>query len=143
MTLHNIPEGLAIGVAIGTVASGLTETKLASAITLTLGIGIQNIPEGFAVAVSLRREKLSHAKSFWYGQLSGIVEPLSAIIGTGLVLVIKSILPYALGFAAGAMMFVVIEEVIPESHRNGNIDLATTATMLGFLVMMVLDVAFN
>jgi ZIP family zinc transporter len=143
ITIHNIPEGLAIGVAIGAVASGFTEATGAAAIALAFGIGIQNIPEGFAVSVSLYREKVSKIKSFWYGQLSAIVEPIAAVLGAAAVLWAKPLLPYALGFAAGAMIFVVIEEVIPESQRNGHTDLATAGTILGFLAMMILDVAFS
>jgi len=143
ITLHNIPEGLAVGVAIGAVASGFPEATGAGAIALAIGIGIQNIPEGFAVSVSLRREKVSRFKSFWYGQLSAIVEPIAAVVGVIAVLWARPLLPYALGFAAGAMIFVVIEEVIPESQRNGHTDLATAGTMLGFLAMMILDVAFS
>ncbi len=143
ITLHNIPEGLAVGVAIGSASYGLSEATIAGAIALTLGIGIQNIPEGFAVAISLRREKLSRFKSFWFGQMSGIVEPMAAIIGSATVLWAHSLLPYALGFAAGAMIFVVVEEVIPESQKNGNFDLATTGTIFGFLIMMILDVALG
>lgn len=143
ITLHNIPEGLAVGVAIGAVASGFPEATIAAAIALTIGIGIQNIPEGFAVSVSLRREGVSRFMSFWYGQLSAIVEPMAAVLGAAAVLWARPLLPYALGFAAGAMIFVVIEEVIPESQRNGHTDLATAGTVLGFLVMMILDVAFS
>jgi ZIP family zinc transporter len=110
---------------------------------LALGIGIQNIPEGFAVSVSLRRERMSRLKSFWYGQLSAIVEPVAAVLGAAAVLWAKPLLPYALGFAAGAMIFVVVEEVIPESQRNGHTDLATAGTIIGFLAMMILDVAFS
>ncbi len=143
ITLHNIPEGLAVGVAIGAAASGFPEATIAASMALTMGIGIQNIPEGFAVSVSLRREKLSRFKSFWYGQLSAIVEPLSAVFGAAAVLWARPILPYALGFAAGAMIFVVVEEVIPESQRNGHTDLATAGTVLGFIAMMILDVAFS
>lgn len=143
ITLHNIPEGLAVGVAIGAVASGLPEATMTAAIALTVGIGIQNIPEGFAVSVSLRREKMSRFKSFWYGQLSAVVEPVAAVFGAAAVILARPLLPYALGFAAGAMIFVVVEEVIPESQRNGHTDLATAGTILGFLVMMILDVAFG
>lgn len=143
ITLHNIPEGLAVGVAIGAAASGLPEATTTGAIALAIGIGIQNIPEGFAVSISLRREKISQFKSFWYGQLSAIVEPIAAIIGAAAVLWARPLLPYALGFAAGAMIFVVIEEVIPESQRNGHTDLATAGAILGFLGMMILDVAFS
>lgn len=143
VTLHNIPEGLAVGVAVGSIAQGFPGSTLAGAIALTFGIGIQNIPEGFAVAISLYREQLSRFKSFWFGQLSGFVELIAAIIGCSAVLLIHSLLPYALSFAAGAMIFVVVEEVIPESQRNGNVDFATAGTIIGFLVMMVLDVAFG
>ncbi|MBM3244720.1 MAG: ZIP family metal transporter [Candidatus Omnitrophica bacterium] len=143
ITLHNIPEGLAVGVAIGAAASGFPEATGAAAVALAIGIGIQNIPEGFAVSVSLRREKMSKFRSFWYGQLSAIVEPIAAVLGAAAVLWARPLLPYALGFAAGAMIFVVIEEVIPESQRNGHTDLATAGTILGFLAMMILDVAFS
>ncbi|MDD5255060.1 MAG: ZIP family metal transporter [Candidatus Omnitrophica bacterium] len=143
ITLHNIPEGLAVGVAIGAAAAGIPEATGAAAMALAVGIGIQNIPEGFAVSVSLRREKLSRFKSFWYGQLSAIVEPIAAVAGVIAVLWMRPLLPYALGFAAGAMIFVVIEEVIPESQRNGHTDLATAGAILGFLAMMILDVAFG
>lgn len=141
ITLHNIPEGLAIGVAFGVVAAGLSANSLIAAIVLAVGIGIQNFPEGFAVSVPLRREGVSRLKSFWYGQLSAIVEPFAAVIGAVAVVYARPLLPYALAFAAGAMIFVVIEEVIPESQRNGNIDLATAGTIAGFLIMMILDVA--
>jgi ZIP family zinc transporter len=143
ITLHNIPEGLAIGVAFGAVAAGFPSATLPAAIALAIGIGIQNFPEGFAVSVPLRREGLSRLKSFWYGQLSAIVEPIAAVIGSAAVLLARPLLPYALAFAAGAMIFVVVEEVIPESQRNNNTDLATTGTILGFVVMMALDVAFS
>ncbi len=143
ITLHNIPEGMAIGVAFGATAAGLPSATLSGAIALAIGIGIQNFPEGFAVSVPLRREGLSRAKSFWYGQLSAIVEPISAVVGAGAVLIAKPILPYALAFAAGAMIFVVVEELIPESQRSGNTDIVTLGTMLGFVVMMILDVAFS
>lgn len=143
VTLHNIPEGLAIGVAFGAVAAGLPSATLPAAIALAIGIGIQNFPEGFAISVPLRREGMSRSKSFWYGQLSGIVEPISSVIGASVVLMAEPILPYALAFAAGAMIFVVVEEVIPESQRGGSTDSATMGAMLGFVVMMVLDVAFG
>lgn len=143
ITLHNIPEGLAIGVAFGAVASGYTDATLAGALALTIGIGIQNFPEGLAVSMPLRREGLSSLKSFWYGQLSAVVEPIAAVLGAIAVILAKPALPYALGFAAGAMIFVVVEEVIPESQRNGNTDLATMGAMTGFAIMMVLDVAFG
>jgi zinc transporter, ZIP family len=143
ITLHNIPEGLAVGVAFGAVAAGFPSATLAGAIVLAVGIGIQNFPEGFSVSVPLRREGLSRIKSFWYGQLSGVVEPIAGVIGAAAVIFAEPILPYALSFAAGAMIFVVVEEVIPESQRGGNTDLATIGAMLGFTVMMVLDVALG
>lgn len=143
ITLHNIPEGLAVGVAFGAVAAGLPSATLAGAVALAIGIGIQNFPEGAAVSVPLRREGLSRLKSFWYGQLSGAVEPIAGVIGAAAVLYARPILPYALAFAAGAMIFVVIEEAVPESQTNGNSDIATMGTILGFTVMMVLDVALG
>jgi len=143
ITLHNVPEGLAVGVAFGAVAAGLPSATLPAAIALAIGIGIQNFPEGLAVSVPLRREGMSRRKSFWYGQLSGIVEPVAGVIGAAVVFLAQPILPYALSFAAGAMIFVVIEEVVPESQRGGNTDLATMGGMVGFAVMMLLDVAFS
>jgi len=143
VTLHNIPEGLAVGVAFGALAAGLPSATLAGAVALAIGIGIQNFPEGTAVAVPLRREGLSRLKSFWYGQLSGLVEPAAGVLGAALVAAARPILPYALAFAAGAMIFVVVEAVIPESQRGGNTDLATLGAMVGFTVMMVLDVALG
>jgi ZIP family zinc transporter len=143
ITLHNIPEGLAVGVAFGALAAGLPSASLGAAIALAIGIGIQNFPEGMAVSLPLRREGMSRRKSFWYGQLSGVVEPVAAVIGAAVVVVALPILPYALSFAAGAMIFVVIEEVIPEAQHGGNTDLATMGGMLGFTVMMLLDVAFS
>ncbi|OGO35444.1 MAG: dihydroorotate dehydrogenase [Chloroflexi bacterium RBG_16_57_8] len=143
ITLHNIPEGLAVGVAFGAVAAGLPSASLGAAVALAVGIGIQNFPEGMAVSLPLRRDGMSRRKSFWYGQLSAVVEPVAAVIGAAAVIVAQPILPYALSFAAGAMIFVVIEEVIPEAQRGGNADLATGGGMLGFAVMMVLDVAFS
>lgn len=143
ITLHNIPEGLAIGVAFGAVAAGLPEATVTGAIALALGIGIQNFPEGFAVSVPLRREGMSRLKSFWYGQLSAVAEPLAALAGAALVVAAKPLLPYALAFAAGAMIFVVVEEVIPESQRNQHTEIATGGAILGFMVMMVLDVALG
>jgi ZIP family zinc transporter len=143
ITLHNFPEGLAVGVAFGAVAAGLPSATLPAAIALAIGIGIQNLPEGMAVALPVRRMGVSRVRSFWYGQLSGMIEPVAGVIGAATVIVAHSILPYALGFAAGAMIFVVIEEVIPESQRAGNTDLTTLGAMLGFAVMMVLDVAFG
>ncbi len=143
ITLHNIPEGLAVGVAFGALAAGLPSTTLGTAIALAIGIGIQNFPEGLAVSVPLRREGMSRRKSFWYGQLSAIVEPIAGVIGAAAVIIAMPILPYALSFAAGAMIFVVIEEVVPEAQRGGNTDLATMGGMVGFAVMMLLDVAFG
>jgi len=143
ITLHNIPEGLAIGVAFGAVAAGYPTASLAAAVALAIGIGIQNLPEGTAVSMPLRREGMSRRKSFFYGQFSGMVEPIAAIIGVLAVTFMTPVLPFALAFAAGAMIFVVVEEVIPGSQENGNGDLATVCLMLGFTVMMILDVAFN
>lgn len=143
ITLHNIPEGLAVGVAFGALAAHLPSATLGAAIALAIGIGIQNFPEGLAVSMPLRREGMYRLKSFWYGQLSAIVEPVAGVIGAATVIVAQPILPYALSFAAGAMIFVVIEEVVPEAQRGGNADLATTGGMIGFAVMMLLDVAFG
>ena len=146
ITIHNIPEGLAIGVLFGAAASGIEAAggaTVAAAVALALGIGIQNFPEGTAVSVPLRREGVSVGKSFWYGQLSGVVEPISAVIGAAAVLLVQPMLPYALAFAAGAMIYVVVEELIPESQLSGNTDIATMGTMVGFSVMMLLDVALG
>lgn len=143
ITLYNIPEGLAIGVAFGAVAAGLPSATMAGAVALTIGIGLQNFPEGLAVAAPLRREGMSRLKSFWYGQLSAVVEIFAGVAGAWAAVTSRAILPYALAFAAGAMMFVVVEEVIPEAERGGNTDLATMSAMLGFVVMMVLDVALS
>lgn len=143
ITLHNIPEGMAVGVAFGALAAGSPSATLAAAIALAIGIGIQNLPEGLAVSIALRREGISRRKSFWYGQLSGLVEPVAGVIGAAAVIVAQPLLPYALAFAAGAMIFVVVEEIVPESQRGGNTDLATMGAMGGFAVMMVLDVAFS
>lgn len=143
ITIHNIPEGLAIGVAFGAVAAGIPGAGFGGAVALALGIGLQNLPEGTAVSVPLRRDGMSRGRAFWYGQLSGVVEPISAVLGAAAVLLMRPILPYALAFAAGAMIFVVIEELIPESQRNDNTDLATLATLGGFAVMMALDVALG
>lgn len=143
ITLHNIPEGLAVGVAFGGVVAGVPSTSIAAAITLAIGIGLQNFPEGVAVAMPLRAEGMSRWKSFWYGQVSALVEPIAAVIGAAAVIMAAPLLPYALSFAAGAMVYVVVEELIPESHREGHVDLATTSLMAGFAVMMVLDVALG
>lgn len=143
ITLHNIPEGLAIGVAFGAAAGDVTGATLGGAIALTIGIGLQNFPEGTAVSMPLRREGVSMGKSFWYGQLSAVVEPVAAFAGALAVVSISAILPYALSFAAGAMIYVVVEELIPESQQGGHGDLATLTTMGGFMVMMILDVSLG
>jgi ZIP family zinc transporter len=143
ITLHNIPEGLAVGVAFGALAAGLPTASFGAAVALAIGIGIQNFPEGLAVSMPLRREGMSRRKSFWYGQLSAIVEPIAGVIGAAAVIIAQPLLPYALAFAAGAMIFVVIEEVIPEAQRGGNTDLATMGGMIGFAIMMLLDVALG
>jgi ZIP family zinc transporter len=143
ITLHNIPEGLAVGVAFGAAANGVGAATLAGAVALAIGIGLQNFPEGVAVAIPLRGEGVTRLKSFWYGQLSAVVEPIAAVLGAALVSVSRPLLPYALSFAAGAMLFVVIEELIPESQRHGNTDLATASALGGFAVMMILDVALG
>ncbi|MCX8129855.1 MAG: ZIP family metal transporter [Clostridia bacterium] len=143
ITMHNIPEGLAVGVAFGAAASGMPSASLAGAVILAIGIGIQNFPEGAAVSVPLRREGFSRLRSFWYGQMSGLVEPVAGVVGAAAVFFIQPILPFALSFAAGAMIYVVIEELIPESQLSGNTDIATVGAMLGFALMMVLDVALG
>lgn len=143
ITLHNIPEGLAVGVAFGAVAYGLPAATLGGAVALAIGIGIQNLPEGTAVSMPLRREGFSRARSFFYGQLSGMVEPVAGALGAAFVLMARPLLPYALSFAAGAMIFVVVEEVVPESQRGGNTDFATMGAMLGFAIMMLLDVGLG
>ncbi|MDD2558002.1 MAG: ZIP family metal transporter [Desulfuromonas sp.] len=144
ITMHNIPEGLAVGVAFGAVAAGLPSASIGAAVALAIGIGIQNLPEGTAVSMPLRREGLSAKKSFFLGQLSGIVEPIAGVLGAWLVLHMLDILPFALCYAAGAMIFVVVEELIPESQRKqAHIDQVTMFTMVGFTVMMILDVALG
>lgn len=143
ITIHNIPEGLAVGVAFGAAGAGLPGAALGGAVALALGIGIQNFPEGAAVALPLRREGLSRRRSFFWGQLSGLVEPVAGVIGAAAVLLMQPLLPYALGFAAGAMIYVVAEELIPEAHRGTHSDFATMSLMGGFVVMMVLDVALG
>jgi len=143
MVLHNIPEGLAIGVAFGAIAAGFHEATLATAIALAVGIGIQDVPEGLAVSVTLRGNGMSRLKSFWYGLLSAVVEPVGAVIGAAGVIFSRPALPYALAFAAGAMVFIVIEEIIPESQQSGNKHLATIGAMAGFVLMMILEVAFG
>ena len=141
ITMHNIPEGLAVGVAFG--AASLGAGDLGGAIALAVGIGLQNFPEGSAVSLPLRREGLGRGKALWYGQLSAIVEPIAGVIGAALVLTMRAVLPYALAFAAGAMIFVVAEELIPESQRRGHPHVATTGVIVGFAVMMTLDVALG
>ncbi len=146
ITLHNLPEGLAVGVAFGAAAADLGVAggaTLARAVALTIGIGLQNFPEGVAVAMPLRREGVSMTKSFWYGQLSAVIEPVAAVVGAAAVIAIQPMLPFALAFAAGAMIYVVVEELIPESQQGGYSDLATVATLVGFVIMMVLDVALG
>lgn len=144
VTIHNIPEGLSVGVAFGATVSGIANgDALLSAIGLALGIGIQNIPEGSALSMPIRAAGSSRWKAFNLGQLSAIVEPIAAVIGAVAVISMSVILPYALAFAAGAMIFVVVEQLIPESQTNGNKDIATLSLMVGFVVMMVLDVALG
>lgn len=142
ITLHNFPEGLAVGVAFGALAADLPSASLAGAVALALGIGIQNFPEGTAVSMPLRREGVGRFKSFWYGQLSAVVEPIAGVLGALAVILAEPILPYALAFAAGAMIFVVVEELVPESQREHSHE-ATAGVMLGFAVMMALDVALG
>ncbi len=143
ITLHNIPEGLAVGVAFGALANNPDTGLLAGAIALAIGIGLQNFPEGAAVSIPLRREGFSRLKAFNYGQMSGIVEPIAGVAGAYLVLTMTPLLPYALSFAAGAMIFVVVEELIPESQTGNETDLSTIGAMIGFATMMVLDVALG
>jgi ZIP family zinc transporter len=143
ITLHNIPEGLAVGVLFGGVAAGIPEASIAGAVTLAIGIGIQNFPEGIAVSMPLRRMGMSRMKSFMYGQASAIVEPIAGVLGAVAVIFFIPILPYALAFAAGAMIFVVVEEVIPETQQDKNTDIATLGFIGGFVVMMTLDVALG
>lgn len=143
ITLHNIPEGLAIGVAFGSLSYGLEGSTLAATCLLALGIGIQNFPEGTAVSVPLRREGMSRKKAFFFGQLSGIVEPISAVVGALLVTKIRFMLPFLLSFAAGAMIYVVVEELIPESQTNEKKDLMALFTLIGFSLMMILDIALG
>src|SRR5690606_36977087 len=143
ITLHNIPEGLAVGVLFGGVAAGIPQASIAGAVTLAIGIGIQNFPEGIAVAMPLRRMGASRRKSFMYGQASAIVEPIAGVLGAVAVTSFTPILPYALAFAAGAMIYVVVEEVIPETQQDKNTDIATLGFIGGFIVMMSLDVALG
>lgn len=143
ITLHNIPEGLAIGVLFGGVATGIPEATIAGAVVLAIGIGIQNLPEGVAVAIPLRRMGMSRRKSFFYGQSSALVEPIAGVLGALAVVFFEPVLPYALAFAAGAMIFVVVEEVIPETQQDNHTDIATLGFIGGFTVMMILDVALG
>ena len=143
ITVHNIPEGLAVGVAFGGVIAGVPAASIGAAVALAIGIGIQNFPEGIAVAMPLRGDGMSALKSFWYGQMSALVEPISAVVGVLAVAYAAPFLPFALSFAAGAMVYVVVEELIPASHRHGNVDLATSCLMIGFTFMMILDVALS
>lgn len=143
ITLHNIPEGLAVGVAFGALGDRMAPGALGGAMALAFGIGLQNFPEGAAVSIPLRREGFSRFRAFWYGQLSGFVEPVAGIFGAFMVLLVKPVLPYALSFAAGAMMFVVVEELIPESQSGNETDMSTIGAMAGFAVMMFLDVALG
>ncbi|WP_353684875.1 ZIP family metal transporter [Thermodesulfovibrio sp. 3907-1M] len=143
VTLHNIPEGLAIGVSFGAHGADPQAVSILSSLMLAFGIGIQNIPEGFAISMPLRSEGFSREKSFFIGQLSGMVEPVFAFIGVLMIEIMHSLLPYALGFAAGAMIFVTVEELIPESQRSGNSDIATAGLIIGFTLMMILDIAFK
>lgn len=143
ITLHNIPEGLAVGVLFGAAAAGIDGASIGGAVALAIGIGLQNFPEGFAVAMPLRRQGLSKWRSFNFGQLSAAVEPIAAVLGAWAVLTFEPILPYALSFAAGAMIFVVVEEVIPESQQERFTDIATMGFIGGFIVMMTLDVGLG
>lgn len=143
ITLHNIPEGLAVGVAFGAFASGVPGAELGAAVALAIGIGLQNFPEGLAVSMPLKRAGISSRRSFMFGQLSAIVEPIAGVIGAAAVMVAQPVLPYALAFAAGAMIYVVIEEVVPETQRDKYTDIATLGFIGGFLVMMILDVALG
>jgi zinc transporter, ZIP family len=143
ITLHNIPEGLAVGVAFGAAAIGAPGATIGAAVALSIGIALQNFPEGVAVAMPLRREGVGKGKCFWYGQLSAVVEPAAAVAGAAFVIVAQPVLPYALALAAGAMIFVVVEEVVPTSQQSGNADLATTALLGGFILMTILDVALG
>lgn len=143
ITLHNIPEGLAVGVAFGALAINPDVGVLSGAVALAIGIGLQNFPEGAAVSIPLRREGFSRLKAFNYGQLSGIVEPIAGVVGAFLIVSIEPLLPYALSFAAGAMIYVVVEELIPESQSGSETDLSTVGAMAGFAIMMVLDVALG
>ncbi|HNV20362.1 MAG TPA: ZIP family metal transporter [Candidatus Hydrogenedentes bacterium] len=143
ITMHNFPEGLAVGVAFGAAAAEIPGASVAGAVALALGIGLQNLPEGTAVAMPLRREGLSRFRCFMYGQLSGMVEPIAGVLGASVVIVMRPFLPYALAFAAGAMIYVVAEELIPEAQRRGDTDIPTIGVMVGFAIMMFLDVSLG
>lgn len=143
ITLHNIPEGLAVGVAFGSIGAGIEGATLTGAIMLAIGIAIQNFPEGTAVSLPLRREKFTRLKSFIYGSFSGIVEPIAGIVGCILVLYVRNILPFFLSFAAGAMIYVAISELIPESQKNKRKNLMSLFTILGFVIMMILDISLG
>ena len=143
ITIHNVPEGLAVGVAFGAAAAGFPTATVASAVALAIGIGLQNFPEGASVSVPLRNENLSRRKAFWYGQLSGMVEPISGVLGALAVIYVRPLLPFALSFAAGAMIYVVVEELVPESHSQSHSHYATWGAMGGFAIMMLLDVALG
>jgi len=143
ITIHNIPEGLAVGVTFGALATNNSSAAFIGALGLALGIGIQNIPEGAALAIPIRTDGASRWKAFYWGSMSAIVEPIAAVLGAFAVTFMTPILPYALSFAAGAMIFVVVEELIPESQTNGNTDIATLGLMAGFIIMMILDVALG
>lgn len=143
ITLHNIPEGLSVGVAFGAVAYGIEGATLQAACMLALGIGLQNFPEGAAVSLPLRREGMTRAKAFFYGQLSGLVEPVAGVVGAYMVVAAREILPYMLAFAAGAMIYVVVEELVPESQTNDRKDVMAAFTLIGFAVMMSMDVALG
>ena len=144
ITIHNFPEGLAVGVTFGALASGnMTSAALIGALGLAIGIGLQNIPEGAALSIPIRADGSSRFRAFFLGAMSAIVEPIGAVLGAALVIIMLQIIPYALAYAAGAMMFVVVEELIPESQTNGNTDVATLGLMVGFVIMMVMDVALG
>ncbi|MBM7642650.1 ZIP family metal transporter [Streptococcus loxodontisalivarius] len=145
ITIHNFPEGLAVGVTFGALASSghSSSSALVAALGLAIGIGLQNIPEGAALSIPIRAEGKSRKSAFFWGAMSAIVEPIGAVLGAALVMWMLAIIPYALAFAAGAMIFVVVEELIPESQTNGNTDIATMGLMIGFVIMMVMDVALG
>jgi zinc transporter, ZIP family len=143
ITLHNIPEGLAVGVSFGAASIGLPDATFGSALALAFGIGLQNVPEGLAISLPMRKEGFSARRSFLLGQASALVEPVAAVIGAIAVIAMKSILPYVLGFAAGAMLFVVIEELIPDAHHESSTTVPTLSAICGFIVMMILDVTFR